>query len=67
VTLNPQCTDKKKQAAYRERLTKAKEAGERKGKRADAQLDAQTVATWQFLGAKTDQLWLLVRSPRRIE
>jgi hypothetical protein len=46
------CKDKK---------VRASDVAQKKEKKADAQLDAQTVATWQFLGAKTDQLWLLVR------
>lgn len=58
--LNCQCTDKKKHAEYKAKLQKAQERGDKKEKIKDAQLDAQTVATWQFLGAKTDQLWLLV-------
>ena len=60
VIFNSQCTDKKKHAEYKAKLQKAKERGDKKEKIKDSQLDAQTVATWQFLGAKTDQLWLLV-------
>jgi hypothetical protein len=55
-----ECTDDNgKQAAYKKKLEKAKEVAEKKEKKLDAQDDAQTVAAWQFLGAKTDQLWLL--------
>jgi hypothetical protein len=56
-----QCTDKKKHALYKDKKVRASDVAQKKEKKADAQLDAQTVATWQFLGAKTDQLWLLVR------
>ena len=48
---------------YKDKKVRASDVAQKKEKRADAQLDAQTVATWQFLGAKTDQLWLLVRNP----
>ena len=56
-----QCTDKKKHALYKDKKVRASDGAQKKEKKVDAQLDAQTVATWQFLGAKTDQLWLLVR------
>jgi hypothetical protein len=56
-----QCTDKTKHALYKDKKVRASDVAQKKEKKADAQLDAQTVATWQFLGAKTDQLWLLVR------
>ena len=56
------CTDDGKKAAHRAKLSKAKEVAEKKEKKENAQEDAQTVAAWQFLGAKTDQLWLLVRT-----
>ena len=47
-------------------MIKAKEIAEQKEKKQDAQQDAQTVAAWQFLGSKTDQLWLLVRTVRTV-
>ena len=56
------CTDDGKQAAHKAKLQKAKDIAEMKEKRQTAQEDVQTVAAWQFLGAKTDQLWLLVRT-----
>ena len=55
------CTDDGKQAAHRAKLQKAKDIAEKKEKMQTAQEDVQTVAAWQFLGAKVDQLWLLVR------
>jgi hypothetical protein len=58
-----ECTDENgKQAEYKLKLKKENEKKEKKEKKENVQDDVQTLASWQLLGSKSDQLWLLVSS-----
>jgi hypothetical protein len=56
-----ECTDETgKQAEYKAKMKKENEKKEKKELKQNAQDDVQTLASWQLLGSKSDQLWLLV-------
>eukprot|EP00607_Mallomonas_marina_P006134 CAMPEP_0182431510 /NCGR_PEP_ID=MMETSP1167-20130531/49736_1 /TAXON_ID=2988 /ORGANISM="Mallomonas Sp, Strain CCMP3275" /LENGTH=249 /DNA_ID=CAMNT_0024617929 /DNA_START=971 /DNA_END=1717 /DNA_ORIENTATION=+ len=54
-----ECTDTDKHMSHAKRKAKAAEKEVKKQKRVDAQESVQARAAWEFLGAQTNQLWLL--------
>lgn len=54
-----ECTDKKKIAAYAKKLKEEQDLAEKKSKAREAQEEAQNVSSWDYLGAKTADMWLL--------
>mmetsp|Transcript_29589 Transcript_29589/g.66319 ORF Transcript_29589/g.66319 Transcript_29589/m.66319 type:complete len:473 (-) Transcript_29589:94-1512(-) len=54
-----ECTDAKAIKAHAEKKRKVAAAAESKASRAALQDDAEALATWQFLGSKPEQLYLL--------
>lgn len=53
------CNDKRAHEAHRRSQAAAAAAREAKERREDADVEAQNLAAWQFLGGSTESMWLL--------
>jgi len=53
------CNDKKKMAAYAKQLKEEQDLAEKKSKLKEKQEEVQNVQSWDYLGAKTTEMWLL--------
>ncbi|KAL3897016.1 MAG: hypothetical protein SGPRY_013143, partial [Prymnesium sp.] len=53
------CNDKRAHEAHRRTQAAAAAAREAKERREDADVEAQNLAAWQFLGGSTESMWLL--------
>lgn len=53
------CTDAEAHAAHRRDVEAAAEKAAKKASIKDAEVEAQNLAAWQFLGGSTEQMWLL--------
>lgn len=61
------CSDTTKHKAHAAKVMEKKKQEEAKAAKAAKQEAAQDMATWQFLGAKTSQLWLLDDEQLRLQ
>lgn len=56
------CTDKGKIAAYAKQLKADEEAADAKKKQKEKEEEVQNVQSWEYLGGKTTEMWLLTET-----
>ncbi|KAJ6630191.1 hypothetical protein Bhyg_16788 [Pseudolycoriella hygida] len=59
------CTNKAKIAAYAKRLKEEQEASDAKRKLQEMEEEVQNIQSWEYLGGKTSEMWLLSENQLR--